>query len=350
MDDHQGDRQSDGPEDGHEDGFDRIAMIMGPLDPDRNLMERLTAVMDARGLSAHDGISAVDQHWQIAIHLWPALKSITRATGRLTGHLLATGVDADMLAGRGPHPHYPRDPQRHLTFHTPIPPADRWLHQDLPLHEPGTHADPGRYDLVLVNLPYHDVALFDPGRRGRLGTYHRDLLAGALARTVPGGFTVALVNPVFLDDPDPDLRQAVAEKADLVGAVRLPGGTMRPDSNAQGPTDVLFLYHRRPGESGSGIPASRDVISDSSRGHLNEYWLDNPHHVLGVLGAAQKSGFTVGPGFEPLGRLLQVAFDQIATVAINGLADGASTPRSAPRPGPGRSPGRPADPADGPDL
>jgi hypothetical protein len=120
---------------------------------------------------------------------------------------------------------------------------------------------------------------------------------------------------LFLDNPDPALRQVVDEKADLVGAVRLPGGAMRPDSHAEGPTDVLFLYRRQPDQAGPGIPAVRDVITESGRGHLNEYWLNNAGHVLGQLRPEPDSAtFAVDPRSEPLGRSLQVAFDQIATV------------------------------------
>lgn len=309
-------------------------LIMGPLDPGMEPAQRVAALMDLNALDAHDGISAVDRHWQIAIHLWPALKSL----GYNGGHLLAAGVDADMLAGRPPHPHYPRDPQRHLTFHTPIPPAGQWPHEDLPLLELGTQGDPGAYGLVLANLPYHDVALIDDDRRTRLGTYHRELMVSALDQTTPGGLTVALASPFFLDHPDSDLRQVVGERADLVGAVRLPVGAMRPRSDAYNPTDVLFLYRRAPGEQGPAIPPARDVAIDWGHGHLNEYWLENPDHILGDLRPSQQIGFlTVRPGPEPLGRLLQDAFAQIATTVANSLVTDAATRRPVPGPGPNRS-------------
>ena len=96
-------------------------LIMGQAHPGMGLVARATAVMDRLALDAHQQISGVNRHWQIAIHLWPALKSVTHHTRQISGHLLAAGVDADMLAGLGPHPHDPRDPQRHLVFHTPIP-------------------------------------------------------------------------------------------------------------------------------------------------------------------------------------------------------------------------------------
>lgn len=312
-------------------GFDLAAdLIMGPASPGPDPAGQVAAVMDRLALDAHLQVSAVDRHWQIAMHLWPALKTVASRTGHLTGSLAATGVDADVLAGVGPHPHYPRDPRRHLTFHAAIPPTTQWPHQDLPGYGLGRHGDPGRYDLVLLNLAFHDVALLDPDRRTRLGTYHREVLASALERTAPGGLTVALTSPVFLDHPDSDLRRAVAERADLVGAVRLPAGAMRPDSHAEGPTDVVLLHHRHPGQTGPGIPAALEVTTPSGRGHLNEYWLDYPDHVLGHLELSESDTFTVLPGREPLGRLLQVAFDQIASDASTILTAGPSPSRPAP--------------------
>lgn len=73
-------------------------LIMGQPHPQVDLVARAIAVMDRRTLEAHQQISGVDRHWQIAIHLWPALKSVTHQTGQISGHLLAAGVDADMLA------------------------------------------------------------------------------------------------------------------------------------------------------------------------------------------------------------------------------------------------------------
>jgi hypothetical protein len=316
-------------------------LIMGPLNLDMEPVEQVAAAMDLEALDAHDGISAVDRHWQIAIHLWPALQSL----GFTGGHLLAAGVDSDMLAGRPPHPHYPRDPQRHLTFHTPIPPAGRWPHLDLPLLELGTQGDPGSYDLVLANLPYHDVTLIDQDRRSRLGTYQRDLLASALDQTVPGGLTVALASPVFLDHPDAGLRQAVGERADLVGAVRLAVGAMRPASHAHSPTDVLFLYRRPPEEPGPGIPAAHDVAVGWGHGHLSDYWLENPDHLLGDLGPSQQIGFlTVRPGSEPLGQLMQAAFARIATTVATGLVAGLVPRTAGPRPAPPHCPDRASGP------
>lgn len=316
-------------------GFDLAAdLIMGPVSSSLDPAGQLATVMDRLALDAHLQVSAVDRHWQIAIHLWPALKTVTSRTGRLTGSLVATGVDADMLAGVGPHPHYPRDPRRHLTFHAAIPPISQWPHQDLPGYGLGRHGDPGRYDLALLNLAFHDAALLDPDRRTRLGTYHREVLASALDRTTPGGLTVALTSPVFLDHPDSDLRRAVAERADLVGAVRLPAGAMRPDSHAEGPTDVVLLHHRRPGQPSRGIPTAREVTVGMGQGYLNEYWLDNPDHVLGHLEPSESDAFTVRPGREPLGLLMQVAFDQIAAVAVAVLAAGPSSARPVPPPGP----------------
>lgn len=324
------------PHDTNSEGSAELAadLIMGQPHRGADLAEQAAMVMDRLALEAHRQVSAADQHWQIAIHLWPALKSIARHTELVHGHLLAAGVDADMLAGLGPHPHYPQDPQRHLVFHTPIPPTSQWPHHDVPLYELGTHDDPRLYDLVLVNLPYHDAALLDPGRRTRLGFYHQELLTSALDQAMPGRLVVGLTSPVFLDHPDPDLRQSISDKADLVGAVRLPSRAMRPGSHAEGPTDILIL-RRRSGPTGRGIPPAVEVTTGRGRGHLNEYWIDNSRHVLGQLWHDPNAGaFIVDPGREPLGGSLQVAFQQISSAIINDLdpnVNGAARPKSHPR-------------------
>lgn len=243
-------------------------------------------LVDALSTEEHDQTSAATRHWQVAKHLWHALKSL----GYTRGHMLAIGVDADLLAGRPParRRHDPdRGPERlrRLQFHSPIPAGNRWPRRGLTLHQPDSHDDPHQYDVVIANLPYNDVIFADPGRRAVLAAYHGDLITGALRETAPGGVVVALAAHAFMDDRNPRPREQVGELADLAGAIRLPQGSLRPTALCFGPIDLLLLRRRPPGSgpAPTSFQTSSLVSMDESNFYLNEYWQAHPERMAGYL-------------------------------------------------------------------
>jgi hypothetical protein len=310
------------------------------------LGDLLAAAMDDLAIATHNDVSAADGHWQIAIHLWPVLKSL----GYTRGDMISAGVDADLLAGRPPHPRHVHDPGRRIAFHAPVPSGTQWPHHDLPLTVVREDDDPRLYDLAIGNLPCYDVAFVKDTDRTDHGRYHRDLITFGLETTKPGGMMVALAGQSFLDHPDPDIRAQVVALGDLVGAIRLPSGALRPDSHADGPADVLLLRRRPPdaGPAGAGFAASREVEIGRARCHVNEYWLAHPEHVLGTLAPSEVDGITtVKPGSEHLGQAMQSAFTRIKDTA---LAEGMTAPDSgnAPPPAGASPPGGPASAPPGP--
>lgn len=304
--------------------------------------------LDQLSTDEHDQIGASEAHWKVAKHLWRALKSL----GYTTGHMLAIGTHADLLAGRPPHRRR-QDPDsmlenlQRLQFHSPVPPGRRWPHRDLKLRRADSHDDPHQYDVVIANLPYNDVMFADPVRRAELAAYHGDLITGALQETVPAGMVVALAAHAFVDDRDPSPREQVAELADLAGAIRLPQGSMRPLGICYGPVDLLLLRRRPPGTgptaSTTPFKASTLVPVDGTRCYLNEYWQAHPERMAGCPVPSLEPTVATLYTLEPdLDLNLPKPMDQMIAAARAAGLTSLSTGTSSPAPGTRTNPSTPS--------
>ncbi len=82
----------------------------------------------------------------------------------------------------------------------------------------------GAFDLVLGNVPFGNIALHDR-RHNRSGhSIHNHFIVKALHLTRPGGLVMVLTSRYTMDARNPAARREIASLADLVGALRLPGG------------------------------------------------------------------------------------------------------------------------------
>lgn len=278
--------------------------------------------------------------WQLATHLWPALHALGYRTGALGGR----GGDADILAGVPPHqrhhdtphggPHDGHDVrdlirrEAFMSFIAPIPAqfphtALNLEHQDRDLVEVRGHR--GRLDVVLQGVPFKQWTC-PPGAEQVFAGHATDFLRQGVALTRRGGISIHLVHQMFLDAPDPDLRQRLARHADLVGALRLPPRPAATHSDGPAPPLDVVLLRRRPRGSGRAghaftVPAGIDV--DGRAAAINEYYARHPDNVLGTLVRGRKGHSTMlAPTIdrEGLGWQIRHALGRIVTVAtLRGL-------------------------------
>jgi SAM-dependent methyltransferase len=116
---------------------------------------------------------------------------------------------------------------------------------------PGSFADTrlpdDSFDLVIGNVPFGNVALHDP-RHNRSGhSVHNHLILKSLNLTRPGGLVMVLTSRYTMDARNPAARREIAALADLVGALRLPGGAHQRAAGTGVVTDLLILRRREPG-------------------------------------------------------------------------------------------------------
>ena len=150
------------------------------------------------------------------------------------------------------------------------------------------------YDLAISNVPFGDVAVYDrefntTGRKHLTKAVHNYFFAKALDKVRPGGVLAFITSHYTMDAPSNEhIRKYIAEKADLLGAVRLPAGAL-PGTEVV--ADIIYLRKRDP-ENGPGdddwvetemvrTPGERGPNYYSPELPINRYFLDNPGHVLG---------------------------------------------------------------------
>ncbi len=160
------------------------------------------------------------------------------------------------------------------------------------LHESfaDTHTPDGTFDLAIGNVPFGDIVLHDPrDNRGR-HAIHNHFLLKALRMVRPGGLVVAITSTSTMDGAaSADARAAMADVADLVGAVRLPTGAHQRAAGTDVVTDVLILQRRDPDTAGldAGWVDTQDVTFGEDTLPVNTYWVAHPELVLGTMGAGR---------------------------------------------------------------
>jgi adenine-specific DNA methylase len=112
----------------------------------------------------------------------------------------------------------------------------------------------GFFDLAISNIPFGDYKPFDPKFNEHGFLIHDYFFAAALEKVRPGGLVVFITSRGTMDKADPALRKYVSDRAELLGAIRLPNNAFKRNANTEVTTDILFLKKRQPGEARPGVP------------------------------------------------------------------------------------------------
>jgi len=145
----------------------------------------------------------------------------------------------------------------------------------------------GYFDLSVGNVPFDEIALHDPKFNPlRLNT-HNHFIIKSLELTRPGGLVAVLTSRYTMDSTGRTARLEIAERADLVGAVRLPAGAHWQAAGTKAVTDLLIL-RRRDGNPPKTPPewvGLSSVQVDTEHSILvNSYFAQHPDMVLGIHG------------------------------------------------------------------
>src|SRR5580704_6793215 len=111
----------------------------------------------------------------------------------------------------------------------------------------------GFFDLAISNIPFGDYKPFDPKFNEHGFLIHDYFFAAALEKVRPGGLVVFITSRGTMDKADPALRKYVGDRAELLGAIRLPNNAFKRNANTEVTTDVLFLKKCQPGEAKRGV-------------------------------------------------------------------------------------------------
>ena len=137
------------------------------------------------------------------------------------------------------------------------------------------------YDLVVGNVPFGNYKVNDKAYNKLNFSIHNYFFAKAIDQVRPGGVVAFVTSRYTLDSKDSSARKHMAERADLLGAIRLPNNAFRANAGTDVVSDIIFLQKRdRP------IDHEPDWVQlgKAEDGFaINQYFVDHPEMVLGEL-------------------------------------------------------------------
>ena len=186
------------------------------------------------------------------------------------------GVELDSISGRIARQLYP---QAHITvagFET----TDR---RDF-------------YDLAVGNVPFGQYQVRDKAYDKLNFNIHNYFFAKALDQVRPGGVVAFVTSRYTMDSKDSTVRRYLAQRADLLGAIRLPNNAFKANAGTEVVSDIIFLQKRdRPLDI---VPEWTQTGQTEDGFAINRYFLDHPEMVLGRQepeSTAHGMDYTVNP-------------------------------------------------------
>ncbi len=137
------------------------------------------------------------------------------------------------------------------------------------------------FDVAIGNVPFGDYSLHDKRYDKDHLLIHDYFFVKTLDKVRPGGIVAFVTSKGTLDKANPAARRLMAERADLLGAVRLPNTAFKANAGASVTTDILFLQKRdTPPEQ---LPAWTETGKNADGMELNNYFLQHPEMILGTM-------------------------------------------------------------------
>ncbi|UZV40803.1 transglycosylase [Erwinia phage Stean] len=147
----------------------------------------------------------------------------------------------------------------------------------------------GHFDVAIGNPPFGSEKLYDGKRKDLSGfSIHNYFFARSIDALRPNGVLAMVVTNRFLDSASDKARQYMADRADLLAAVRLPNNAFAKNAGTEVTTDIIFLRKRAEGEAANGTSWLNTTDYKDRNGAivpLNEYFAANPDMMLGDFGA-----------------------------------------------------------------
>ena len=170
------------------------------------------------------------------------------------------------------------------------------------------------YDLAVGNVPFGQYQV-DDRAYNKLGfSIHDYFFAKTLDQVRPGGVIAFVTSRYTMDKQSPEVRRYIAQRAELLGAIRLPNNAFRANAGTDVVSDIIFLQRR---EHPIEIDEDWIHLGQSENGFaINSYFAEHPEMVLGTPSSEStqygKQDYTVNPieGAD-LGTLLHETVQKI---------------------------------------
>ena len=137
------------------------------------------------------------------------------------------------------------------------------------------------FDIAIGNVPFGDFKVNDKRYDKNNFLIHDYFFAKTLDKVRPGGVIAFITSKGTMDKASPEVRKYLAQRADLLGAIRLPDNTFTKNAGTKVTSDIIFLQKR---ENLTDImPDWVYLDRDENNITMNKYFVDNPNMILGKM-------------------------------------------------------------------
>ncbi len=137
------------------------------------------------------------------------------------------------------------------------------------------------YDAVIGNVPFGQIPVFDARYNQQRFMIHDYFFAKSLDKVKVGGVVILLTSMFTMDKANTNVRKYISQRADLLGAIRLPDNTFQANAGTRVTSDILILQKRaKPPEH---LPDWLNLKQDENGLKINSYFIDHPQMILGTM-------------------------------------------------------------------
>ena len=172
------------------------------------------------------------------------------------------------------------------------------------------------FDLMVTNVPFGGYTVFDPDYNKYNFYIHDYFIAKGIDKIKPNGLMAVITSKGTLDKQNPSIRKYIADRAELVGAVRLPNTAFKQTANTEVVTDILFFRKREERINATIENTEWLATGKTEEGYeINNYYISHPEMILGTL--AKETGLygaediTVKPDGRDLSEAINAAISRL---------------------------------------
>lgn len=172
------------------------------------------------------------------------------------------------------------------------------------------------FDLMVTNVPFGGYTVFDPDYNKYNFYIHDYFIAKGIDKIKPNGLMAVITSKGTIDKQNPSIRKYIADRAELVGAIRLPNTAFKQTANTEVVTDILF-FRKREERINAGVENTEWIATGKTEEgyEINNYYIAHPEMVLGTL--AKETGLygaediTVKPDGRDLSEAINAAISRL---------------------------------------
>lgn len=172
------------------------------------------------------------------------------------------------------------------------------------------------FDLMVTNVPFGGYTVFDPDYNKYNFYIHDYFIAKGIDKIKPNGLMAVITSKGTMDKQNPSIRKYIADRAELVGAIRLPNTAFKQTANTEVVTDILFFRKREERINATIENTEWLATGKTEEGYeINNYYIAHPEMVLGML--AKETGLygaediTVKPDGRDLSEAINTAISRL---------------------------------------